>query len=50
MIQWRDEFLKYADIDGKYYPFIVVGNKVRLYYITNIRNYIRKAKKDKIKF
>lgn len=27
--QWREEFLKYADIDGEHFPFIVVGNKVR---------------------
>lgn len=26
--QWREEFLKYADIEGEHFPFIVVGNKV----------------------
>lgn len=26
--QWREEFLKYADVDAEYFPFIVVGNKV----------------------
>lgn len=25
---WREEFLKYADIKNDYFPFIVVGNKV----------------------
>lgn len=27
--QWRQEFLKYADVDHEHFPFIVVGNKVR---------------------
>lgn len=26
--QWREEFLRYADIDEGNFPFIVVGNKV----------------------
>lgn len=26
--QWREEFLKYADVDREQFPFIVVGNKV----------------------
>lgn len=26
--QWREEFLKYADVDHEHFPFIVVGNKV----------------------
>lgn len=30
LIQWRDEFLKYADVKGEQFPFIVVGNKVIL--------------------
>lgn len=25
---WREEFIKYADVDGSSFPFIVVGNKV----------------------
>uniref|UniRef100_U5EZP5 small monomeric GTPase n=1 Tax=Corethrella appendiculata TaxID=1370023 RepID=U5EZP5_9DIPT len=25
--QWREEFLRYADIKSDYFPFIVVGNK-----------------------
>lgn len=25
---WREEFIKYADVDGDSFPFIVVGNKV----------------------
>uniref|UniRef100_T1H0W2 Uncharacterized protein n=1 Tax=Megaselia scalaris TaxID=36166 RepID=T1H0W2_MEGSC len=25
--QWKDEFLKYADIKSEQFPFIVVGNK-----------------------
>lgn len=29
--QWRDEFLKYADVKGEQFPFIVVGNKVRIF-------------------
>lgn len=27
LVQWREEFLKYADIKSDYFPFIVVGNK-----------------------
>lgn len=29
--QWREEFLKYADVDHEHFPFIVVGNKVNKY-------------------
>lgn len=29
---WREEFIKYADVDGNSFPFIVVGNKVRCGY------------------
>lgn len=28
LIQWREEFLKYADVKSEYFPFIVIGNKV----------------------
>lgn len=29
LTKWREEFIKYADIDsGEHFPFIVVGNKV----------------------
>lgn len=31
---WREEFIKYAGVDGSSFPFIVVGNKVR-YIIFN---------------
>jgi Ras-related protein Rab-9A len=27
LIQWREEFIKYADVDADYFPFVVVGNK-----------------------
>lgn len=27
---WREEFIKYADVDGDSFPFIVVGNKVSI--------------------
>lgn len=27
LIQWREEFLKYADVKAEQFPFIVVGNK-----------------------
>lgn len=27
LAQWREEFLKYADVKGDQFPFIVVGNK-----------------------
>uniref|UniRef100_A0A0K8TS83 small monomeric GTPase n=1 Tax=Tabanus bromius TaxID=304241 RepID=A0A0K8TS83_TABBR len=27
LIQWREEFLKYADVKVEHFPFIVVGNK-----------------------
>lgn len=30
LLQWREEFLKYADIKSEHFPFIVVGNKVRV--------------------
>lgn len=30
LAQWREEFIKYADISSSQFPFIVVGNKVRL--------------------
>lgn len=30
LVQWRDEFLKYADVKGEQFPFIVVGNKVNI--------------------
>lgn len=29
LIQWREEFLKYADVKADHFPFIVVGNKVK---------------------
>lgn len=28
LMNWKDEFLKYAGINSDNFPFIVVGNKV----------------------
>lgn len=35
LIQWREEFLKYADVKGEQFPFIVVGNKVFKIHLIN---------------
>lgn len=37
--QWREEFLKYADVDGTRFPFIVVGNKVNYLHSISFNNY-----------
>lgn len=39
LIQWREEFLKYADVKSEYFPFIVIGNKVSYFYYFNVLNY-----------
>lgn len=35
---WREEFIKYADVDGSSFPFIVVGNKVRQMCFQSVQN------------
>lgn len=33
--EWREEFLRYADVSPDTFPFIVVGNKVQYILIMN---------------